>query len=65
MDAKITYLNLEQVIDLSKAGKLEHFGSLRSAITQVSSCILENYDNGQYLIPRVKDLLQSSSDDAT
>ena len=65
MDAKTAYKKLEHVIDLSKTDELEHFDYLSSSITQVSSCILENYDNSLYLIPRVKDLLQSSPVDAT
>ena len=64
MDATTAYKNLEHVIDLFKAGTQKNYQDLCSAIIQASTCVLENYDNSLYLIPRAKELLQSCPDDA-
>ena len=52
MDAEIAYKQLEQIVDVIKEGQSVPYTDLLSSISQVSTCVLENYDNSRSLIQR-------------
>lgn len=64
MDANTVYEDLRHVIDRSLRGETGLFDELRASIAQVSSCILESYDNSRDLVQRTIGLLEKCPDKA-
>jgi hypothetical protein len=64
MDVNTVYEDLRYVIDESLRGETVLFNELRASIAQVSSCILENYDNSRDLVQRTIGLLEKCPDKA-
>ena len=63
MDIERAYKELEQIIDALLAGNKVSIVGLIKSIDEVSTCVLESYDNSRALVQRTIGLLEKSPEE--